>query len=277
MLMGRDACPAVRTLSNALRTSIPFLGGAYKEWSGGSLLRLQTTGNPRHQMGICLDIILFCSGGLSADKSVDWEQEKKLGENLVRAFVDLKDEMKWTEIIFQDRFFWEPEYYQHYGQDRRHFTHIHIDWMTNSLKGKGKSENEIIASSPQSDNTGFSASLSARLNQINQKWNDGQLSGIDLATIAKTYSPDVNPVGDWRVSVGQWVWTYTFEANGNVSWRDPLNNESGRGKWRVGPGAISFSWESGTPESWNLPIQPTNEKGKTTMEGKAYEVTAVRL
>lgn len=276
--MARGACPAVRTLETALRTSIPFLAGSYKEWNGSIGSRLQVPGNPRHQLGVCLDIILFCAPGLNPDKSLDWEAEKKLGENIVRAFVDLKDGMKWTEIIFQDRLFWEPEYYIHYGADRKHFTHIHIDWMTNSLKGKGKSEEEIITNSPQANTTGFSASVAARLNTINQQWNAGQLSGINLATIFKTYTPDVNPVGEWKVTCAQWLWIYNFDANGNVTWRDPFNNESGKGKWQIGPGAINFVWfNSTTTENWKLPIQPNSQTGHTRMDGKSYTINAVRL
>jgi len=275
--MSRGACPAVRTLEAALRTSIPFLGGTYKEPNGSSMARLQISGNPRHQLGVCLDIILFCTPW-GYDKSVDWEKEKKLGEHLVRAFVDLKDEMKWTEIIFQDRLFWEPEYYIHYGADRKHFTHIHIDWMTNSLKGTGKSEGDIIANSPQANTTGFAAALSGRLNTISQQFNSDLLSSINLAGIAKTYSPDVNPVGEWQVRVAQWQWIYKFDANGNVTWRDPYNNESGKGKWHIGPGAISFTWyNSTTTESWHLPIQPSNQTGKTKMQGKTYDIHAVRV
>lgn len=277
--MSRGACPAVRTLDLALRTSIPFLGGTYKEANSKDFGRLQITGNPRHQMGVCLDIILFCVPW-SVDKSVDWEKEKKLGENLVRAFVDLKDAMKWTEIIFQDRLFWEPEYYKPYTADQKHFTHIHIDWMLNSLKGQGKSEEEIIKSSPQADTTGFAASLTAKLDQINSSLNAGTLSNIGLATIAKTFSPDVNPIiGEWQVRVDQWLWTYKFDANGNVTWRDPFNNQSGMGRWQVAPGAITFTWfNSTTTEKWApLPIDPAGQKGKTTMKGKTYDVNAVRV
>jgi hypothetical protein len=275
--MSRAACPAVKTLDAVLRTSIPILGGTYKEVNRTSLGRLQTSGNPRHQLGVCLDIILFCTPW-SFDKSVDWEREKKLGENLVRAFVDLKDEMKWTEVIFQDRLFWEPEYYMRYGADRKHFTHIHIDWMTNSLKGKGKSEDEIITGSPQASTTGFSGALAGRLSRINQQFNSGILPGINLASIGKTYSPDVSPVGEWRVRVDPWLWIYKFDANGNVTWRDPFNNESGKGKWQIHPGTISLTWHnSATTESWNLPIQPSNQKGKTKMSGKTYEIHAVRV
>ena len=104
--------------------------------------------------------------------------------------------MKWTEIIFQDRLFWEPEYYKHYGSDRKHFTYIHIDWMTNSLKGKGKTEEEVITNSPQANTTGFSAALTARLDLINQQFTGGSLVGIDVAGITRSFRPQVNPVGE---------------------------------------------------------------------------------
>lgn len=273
--MARGACQAVRTLELNLKTSIPFLAGKYKEGNGKSYPRLQISGNPRHQLGVCLDIIVFAA---PYGKSIDWEAEKKLGENLVKLFIDQKDIMKWTEIIYEDRLFWEPEYYKAYTKDRAHFTHIHIDWMTNSLKGKGKSEDEIIDGSPQKDTNGFSATLSAKLDEINQKWESGGLSNIDLASITKTYSPDKNPVGDWQVSVGQWSWIYTFDATGNVQWRDPYNNQSGKGTWTINSGVISFKWtNSTTTESWNLPIQPSAQKGTTTMKGTKYPVNAIRL
>lgn len=274
--MARGACPAVNTLALALTNTIPFLKGEFRDVKGMSR-RLQTGGNIRHQMGVCLDIILFASPWY-VDKGIDWKEEKKLGENLVRAFIDLKDVMKWTEIIYQDRLFWEPEYYKPYTKDRAHFTHIHIDWMTNSLKGKGKSEDEIINNSPTINNIEFYSSLSARLDQINQQWNSGQLSSLNLATIAKTFSPDVNPVGDWRVIVGQWTWIYTFNSDGSVIWRDQYNGESGKGKWQIYQEAIYFSWiNSTTTERWNLPINPSHQKGETTMKGRIYELSATRL
>ena len=275
--MGRDGCPAVKALDLALRTAIPLLGGSFEEPGGKSSRRLQTGGNPRHQLGVCLDILLFAQDWSMYDKSVDWQREKILGENLVQIFIDLKVEMEWTEIIYQDRLFWEPEYYKHYGADRKHFTHIHIDWMTNSLKGKGKSEDKIIKNSPQANNTRFSAPLAARLNQINRQWDNNQLSQIDLAGITKSYSADVNPVGSWTVRVGQWTWIYTIDATGNVTWRDPYNNETGKGTWKIASGVISFAWsQSTTTENWNLPINPTTQTGKCTMKGTPYGLNAVR-
>lgn len=275
--MSRGACPAVRTLDLALRTEIPFLAGTYGESGGTRLPRLQTGGNPRHQLGVCLDIILFAQDWSKKDPSVDYKSEMILGENLVKAFIELKNEMKWTEIIYEDRLFWEPEYYIRYGQDRAHFTHIHIDWMTNSLKGKGKSEDEIINNSPKANTTGFDASLRAKLKEINQKWNAGQLSNVSLATIVKTLSADINPVGTWEVKVANWKWIYEINANGTVAWRDPYSGVDGTGSWKVGSGVITFKWnDSTTTESWNLPIKPAAQTGKTVVEGKPYVVNAVR-
>jgi hypothetical protein len=275
--MSRPACAAVRTLDSALRGTFPLLKGSFKDVNGKMSQRLQTSGNPRHQLGVCLDIMLF-SMPWKPDPGVDWEKEKRLAENLVRVFIDLKDEMKWTEIILQDRFFWEPEYYKHYSQDRAHFTHIHIDWMTNSLKGKGKSEDEIIKLSPQTKTDGFGGSLITRLGRIRDQFDSDSLSTIDLAAIAKPANPDLSPVGDWRVAVGQWTWIYGFDASGNVTWRDPGNGQNGKGTWKNAPGLINFQWaNSTTTESWKTPIKPSEQKGTTTMKGTTYEVNAVRL
>jgi hypothetical protein len=40
-------------------------------------------------------------------------------------------------------------------------------------------------------------------------------------------------VGTWTVKFMQWTWEYTFTADGGVTWRDPLNNESGAGRWTL--------------------------------------------
>ena len=193
-------------------------------------------------MVVCLDIILFSKPGLAKGKTIDWKSEKALAENIVKVFVDLKADMKWTEIILQDRLFWEPEYYKHYGADEKHFTHIHIDWMTNSLKGLGKDEATILAASPQKDTTGFYGSLATRLSILNSQFTAGTLVGQNIATIPKSSSPDDNPVGIWQVRVASWLWTYSFNADGSVTWRDPFNNETGKGKWGINAGKIAFTW-----------------------------------
>jgi len=275
--MPRAACPAVRKLDSLLRANFALLNGSFKDVNGKMSQRLQTGGNPRHQLGVCLDILLF-SMAWKLDPSVDTKREKALAENLVKAFVDFKSDMKWTEIILQDRLFWEPEYYSRYTQDRAHYTHIHIDWMTNSLKGKGRSESDIIALSPQAKTDGFRPALTARLRGIRDRFDSGSLSAMNLAAITKRWSADVNPVGDWRVVVGQWTWIYSFDASGNVTWRDQGNGQNGKGTWKVVPGAIKFSWaNSTTTESWKTPIKPSDQEGTTTMKGKTYPVNAVRL
>jgi len=273
------ACPAVSALKLALETAIPFLKGTYTEWNGTTPLRLQVPGNPRHQMGVCLDVILFSDLSMSKDKTIDWASEKKLGENLVKAFVDLKADMQWTEIIFQDRLFWEPEYYKHYGGDRAHFTHIHIDWMANSLKELGKTEAEVLAGSPQKDNTSFSAALTARLNVLNTGFTAGTLAPINVATIPKSASADANPVGNWNVRVASWLWVYSFNADGTVTWSDPFNSMSGTGKWEISGAKIAFTWTgSTTTESWDVPLkQGPLKTGSTTIQNRLYEVNATRV
>jgi hypothetical protein len=86
------------------------------------------------------------------------------------------------------------------------------------------------------------------------------------------------PAGRWQVQVDQWTWIYTFDANGNVTWLDPYNKQTGRGSWRINAGKLSFAWtNSQTKESWDLPLKPTAQTGVCTMDGKTYDVTAVRL
>ena len=116
------------------------------------------------------------------------------------------------------------------------------------------------------------------MNNINDDWNAGRLSRINLTGIVKTYRPDENPVGDWNVGMDKWRWIYTFNADGSVKWRDPFNNESGTGTWRISAGFITFVWAgSTTVEKWNLPINPTGQTGTAIMKGKHYVLNASRL
>jgi hypothetical protein len=111
---------------------------------------------------------------------------------------------------------------------------------------------------------------------INLQYTGGTLAGLNVATIPKTASADSNPVGNWNVTVDRWLWNYTLNADGSVTWRDPFNGQNGAGTWEVGPGKISFTWfNSKTTESWDVPLKPL-KTGKTTMEGKTYDVNAVR-
>jgi len=69
-------------------------------------------------------------------------------------------------------------------------------------------------------------------------------------------------VGRWTVRFRNWVWEYTFLADGKVSWRDPLNNENGSGRWGVSPTVIFITWSnSTTKETWQRPVKPVEQIG----------------
>jgi hypothetical protein len=285
--MGRAACPAVRTLRTALEASIPLLTQNYKEWAkdkqGKDTFqpRLQTGGNPRHESGLCLDIILFCGTQWTNDPAAraNWANEKKLGENLVQTFLDLRDDMQWTEVIFQDRLFWEPDLrYTAYGQDQKHFTHIHIDWANNALKGQKETIEGLVAGSPRAAADGFGTALTPRLRTLNTQFEAGSLREIALGTITPKPHPPADATGRWEVRAGHWAWHYTFAADGTVSWRDPLNGLTGSGRWRETAAGLAFDWApSKSTETWALPLSPAGQAGAKVIEGKRYDVRAVRL
>lgn len=66
---------------------------------------------------------------------------------------------------------------------------------------------------------------------------------------------DAGLVGKWTVKFKSWTWEYTFTADGRVTWRDPLNGETGTGRVGFAQKVIFFTWAGSTEkESWNLPI-----------------------
>jgi hypothetical protein len=86
------------------------------------------------------------------------------------------------------------------------------------------------------------------------------------------------PAGRWRVKVGQWMWIYTFDVNGNVSWLDPYNQKRGQGRWTIKGQTIVISWvNSTTKESWDLPLNPAAQTGSCVMDGEPYDLNAVKL
>jgi hypothetical protein len=72
-------------------------------------------------------------------------------------------------------------------------------------------------------------------------------------------------VGKWTVSFKSWVWEYTFSGDGTVTWRDPLNDQTGSGRWISTGKLINLFWiQSSTAESWRLPISPADQTGWVT-------------
>lgn len=69
-------------------------------------------------------------------------------------------------------------------------------------------------------------------------------------------------LGAWIVKFKRWTWEYTFTGDGKVTWRDPLNNMQGSGRWVLSPRSINLSWlTSPTKESWQRPINAGNQSG----------------
>jgi hypothetical protein len=74
-------------------------------------------------------------------------------------------------------------------------------------------------------------------------------------------------VGTWTVKFMQWTWFYTFTADGRVTWRDPLNNKTGEGRWSLLPSLINLSWTgSTTKETWKRPVKPDDQEGWVSAE-----------
>lgn len=182
-------CPAVLELKRSLEAAVPFLNGTYKDGKKHIILgRLQPGsdgGYNRHDSGLALDIILYAAdkdpkgGGLIFDKNVDWGKEKILGEHLVKAFVDFRTEMKWTELIYQNVIFkQEPFSKGSYTENYKHYTHIHIDWMDNDLKIKGKVWTKTVPWGEAAKTSNFLGAISGRLREVNEKWGKGYLSSL---------------------------------------------------------------------------------------------------
>jgi hypothetical protein len=69
-------------------------------------------------------------------------------------------------------------------------------------------------------------------------------------------------LGTWTIKFMHWTWEYTFTPDGRVTWRDPLNNERGEGRWALTPKVVYMTWKgSDTKESFDRPIRPENQPG----------------
>ncbi|MCX6123244.1 MAG: hypothetical protein NTV34_00600, partial [Proteobacteria bacterium] len=89
---------------------------------------------------------------------------------------------------------------------------------------------------------------------------------------------ETKPVGKWRVKVHKWVWIYTFDDKFNVSWRDPYNGETGKGKWKITEKKLITTWlPSSTVEEWDIPLQDADQKGIARMKDGIFKLTAERL
>lgn len=113
---------------NILREHGPYiLGTTYLEQSGTSLPRLQGPAGPHktddhdpHREGRAIDIILFAN----------IEHERLIADQLVKVFLEIRPEMKWSALIYNKREWWSNGTEHARGGDliNQHVTHIHIEW-----------------------------------------------------------------------------------------------------------------------------------------------------
>lgn len=85
-------------------------------------------------------------------------------------------------------------------------------------------------------------------------------------------------IGTWTVKFMHWTWVYNFSADGRVTWRDPLNNENGVGRWALLGKVLNISWtNSSTKETWNRPIQPLNQSGWCSASYGSNVIKAIKV
>jgi hypothetical protein len=93
---------------------------------------------------------------------------------------------------------------------------------------------------------------------------------------SKTTSSD-DPTGEWTVRVSKWLWMYKFDARGSVTWRDPYNGMTGRGKWTMKASTMRIDWVgSTTVDEWNLPLDLKAQSGKVRMKGETHTLSATK-
>lgn len=97
------------------------------------------------------------------------------------------------------------------------------------------------------------------------------------ATIVLKTNPELL-AGWWWVTVGQWFWCYVFAPNGSVTWSDPYNHRSGKGKWEDVKGSIQIVWDSGSKETWTSALSYVSSQmtGTYRFKGKESDPLAVK-
>jgi hypothetical protein len=97
------------------------------------------------------------------------------------------------------------------------------------------------------------------------------------ATISLLTNPQLL-AGWWWVTVGQWFWCYVFTPDGGVTWSDPYNHRSGKGKWNGIAGSIQIVWDSGSKETWTSATGYVSGQmaGTYTFKGKESDPLAVK-
>lgn len=88
--------------------------------------------------------------------------------------------------------------------------------------------------------------------------------------------PDLSwTVRCWNAS-NQFRWLYVFSRNGNVRWKDEGNGMTGTGTWQIRGDKLYTRWHnSGTVETWKVPIDTSNWTGDCVMKAIPYSLHAI--
>jgi hypothetical protein len=113
--------------------------------------------------------------------------EDILAKNLVSFLLDYQDFIKWKSIIYRDVCFdgktMKP---QKYTQDKKHFDHIHIDWLDWSLVKKDSAGTVTSIGWPEEAlTTGFEDVLKLSLSDISEQFNSGELPDLNLTSLVR--------------------------------------------------------------------------------------------
>ena len=163
--------PAVNTLRNVIRNTVTAMNWTYHEGTQ-PMPRLQWRAG-RNQMqhftGLALDVILHA--GIP--------HHRILAHHLFALFAQHQPSMQWLTMIYEDVCLVPRgrtlQVQPYPDPNRRHFTHIHIDWYRPSVV-----HGETVQVTPESQNVGFQNSLRQDLSKLNNLWSSNLLTLINL-------------------------------------------------------------------------------------------------
>jgi hypothetical protein len=244
-------------------------------------ITLLTTNNAspgtRHTSGLAIDIMLDSTRA----------ETRSRAEGMIAAFIKLSAQMMWSDIIYTDyhipsgrggyggrRFKPNP-----YTQDRRHFDHIHMDWVDFALKNSGAQYLRIPYQwSEAAKTTGFA----------------GALGGELMALAGSTPPPPpvtVNWIDGWWQVVQEGITYYYMlsTADGSAAWTyaapassaapRPANPENRGTFFAIAADRFVITWERWSDVSSVEHFQRTNP-GNSDLAGtsnRAGPLTATKI
>src|SRR5215475_11524687 len=223
-------------------------------------ITLFTTNNAspgtRHTSGLAIDIMLDSTNATTRSRA----------EGMIAAFIKLNAKMMWSDLIYTD--YHIPTGRGGYGgtrlkpnpytQDRRHFDHIHMDWVDFALKNAGAEYKRIpYRWSEAAKTTGFAGALYTELAAlagaspppppVTVSWIDGWWQVVQEGT---TYYYLLSTAD------GSAAWTYVAPASSSAP--RPANPEN-RGTFFVtAADRFVITWERWSTVSTVEHFQRTN-------------------